>query len=50
MKLSAFGITLATLLAGVATQAQTPSWITPADSARCPSNGAPKTNAAPATT
>ena len=37
MKLCAFGIALATLFAGVAAQAQTPSWMTPADSARCPS-------------
>jgi kynurenine formamidase len=37
MKLRAFGIALATLFACVAAQAQTPSWMTPADSARCPS-------------
>jgi len=37
MKLCAFGIALATLFAGVAAQAQTPSWMTSADSARCPS-------------
>ena len=37
MKLRVFGIALATLFAGVAAQAETPSWTTPADSARCPS-------------
>ena len=38
MKPALFGITLSTLLfAGVAVQAQTPSWLPPPDSARCPS-------------